>query len=514
MIQDTKNSSMKFIIDYALNDVGDKRFLEFLKSNYINSKVSGVLLSSNYDDVFEKYFTQLAEKINQAYQIEEKNLGIQESFNIKKFVDTNYLNDFSLLKMQEVFDQSNGKSVLQDNVLEQATQRLSETRSDLSKSKLPSKIVHLTLKELALSTNNIDYFLEKYCDIKTTPNFNLNKYIVSQIISASISENWDSGEQAFYHNNGLKASMDELIVPEDTCDYNHQQQLIEEATEKFLKLFGSESNTSDLSNELENKVITYVQDNYSSETILRRLNERFDRDSTILNIQSSIASEVSEKPIFKMVSFNFWLEQFTKITDFNLLAQLYKNPSKQEAYINENMPDWKKSKDDTNVFNQVDRRVVKSQLENLLNASFDKTWNSFLDDEGLTYQESLKFMCPNVERFSQIVTNQVDLATDEFLEKNESESVDNLQENLKKYVEDNYTDQFFKQQIKFLFNENETKGRIIDSLKMNFDLAKRNVNSSSLLNTQKLISLPISKLVSLTKQDSSKILVEEYSLNS
>lgn len=511
MIQD---SLLRNITDYVLNDVGYNRFLEFLKSNYINSRVEDALLSSNYDDAFDKYFTQLAEKINQDYQIEKKAENIQENLNIKGFVHKNYSDDLSLSKMQEVFDQSNGKSVLQDNVLEQATQRLAETKSDLSKSKLPSKIVHLTLKELALSINNIDYFLERYCDTKTTPNFNLNKYIVSQIISVSISENWDSGEQAFHHKNGLKTSMDELIVPEDTCDYNHQQQLIEEATEKFLKLFGSETNTSGLSNELENKVITYVQDNYSSETILRRLNERFDRDSTILNIQSSIASEVSENPIFKMVSFNFWLEQFTKITDFNLLAQLYKNPSKQEAYINENMPDWKKSKDDTNVFNKVDRRVVKSQLENLLNASFDKTWNSFLDDEGLTYQESLKFMCPNVERFSQIVTNQVDLATDEFLEKNESESVDNLQENLKKYVEDNYTDQFFKQQIKFLFNENETKGRIIDSLKMNFDLAKRNVNSSSLLNTQKLISLPISKLVSLTKQDSSKILVEEYSLNS
>lgn len=511
MAQNVKEDSLDLISDYVVNAVGYNRFVEFLNRNYINSKVEDVLLSSNYDDVFEDYFQKLSERINQAYLSEKEEEGIEEDLNVKRFVDVNYSNDLSLNKMEKVFNQSNGISVLQDNALEKATQRLKEKKSNFSKSSIPSKIVRLSLKELALSINDIDYFLEKYCDQQAENNLDINKYLVSQIVRSSIDESWFSSIQTFYKEQGLKPSMSELVIPKNTCDYSQQQKLVEEVTQHFLKEYDSGLNTSDLSEDLENKVNIFVQENYSAETILKGMNDRFDRDSTILNIQSSIATELSETSKFKDVYFNFWLEQFTKITDLKLLSQLYKNPSKQEAYVNDNLADWQEGVD-KNSFFEVDHTVVRNFLEGLLNKHFDKAWDNFLDREGLTYQESVVFLKPSVETFSQIVTNQVDVATDEFISKIKTKSLKDLEDKLETYVKENYTNDFFQKQINFLFDEVETKENIFTSIKMNFEFATTNGNSSLRLNISKLNSLPISKLVSLTRHGSSEILIENYSL--
>lgn len=511
MAKNVKNNSLDLISDYVVNAVGYNRFVEFLNRNYINSKVEDVLLSSNYDDVFEDYFKKLSERINQAYQSEKEAEGIQENFNIKVFVNANYSNELSLNKMEEVFKQSNGIPVMQDNILERATLRLVEKKATFKKNALPSKVVGLPLKELALSINDIDYFLEKYCDQQTENGLNINKYLVSQIVRSLTDESWFSSKQIFYKDQGLKPSMSELIVPENTCDYIQQEKLVEEATEQFLKAYSFDSNMSDLSAELENKVIIFVQRNYSAEAILRGMNDRFDRDSTILNIQSSIASEVSEISKYKDVSFSFWLEQFTKITDMKLLSQLYKNPSKQEAYINDTLPDWQEG-EEKNSFFKVDRTVVRNLLEAMLNNSFDKAWDNFLDSEGLTYQESQVFLQPHVETFCQIVPNQVDVATDEFISTNKVNSLEGLEDKLKSYAKENYTEIFLQKQINFLFDEAGTREKILAGIKMDFDFATTNGDSNLRLNISKLNALPIPKLIALTRYGSSEILIEKYSL--
>lgn len=458
MVQNTKNKAYELIYDYVNNAIGYNRWLEFLQTNFITSKLEGVLSESNYGDIFDRYFSNLTERINQDYQ-SENNVENPDKRDIKSFVDANYADEFSLSKMQEIFDSSEAMAVLRKDLFNKAVSELSKQEPNIDKGSLNAKITNLPLKELALSDNDINYFLEKYSDEKTKGKLNINRYLICQIIEGYIGEKWIDWSNDFLKEQGLSSLVADEVVPEELCDFRYFQHIIDDASNRFLEAQDSRTNNDVLSDDLENKVIIFFKENYPVEAIMKAMNDSFDRDSTILNIQSRIATEISEIPKYSNVSFNFWLEKITKITDLDILSALYGNEGNQEEYIEANMVDWKQEIEEEKKL-QENNKLVASKLQNILKSKVDQAYENYIQENRL--KES--FVTPkNIPEM--VLEEQVPLATEELLTRKEKDiDEENVEEVVNDYVNQNYTQQFLTSQIEYKFNEDSTRQNYVEDI--------------------------------------------------
>lgn len=331
----------------------------------------------------------------------------------------------------------------------------------------------------------------------------IDEQMVKQIIKKYFNNNLINLTESFLLHNHLKPKVINEISPINLAGPISKETTIEEATNDFLVSFNISNNVlSD--EELKNKVIEFVESNRYSKQVLRAMNDIYDPEMTVFNIQTSIAKDISQNQKFKEAPFGFWLSKIKGVSDLQKLISLYQEPESQETWVNENVPEWRESRAMTS---KVDKGIVTSVVNRGLIQRVNNEYESFLNEKKLDYKHVKPRNIPDL-----IIDEQTYLATNELISSKENKlTEDNLNDVVEEYLRENYTPAFIRKQIVYYFNESSTREQYEDEIASLLRTTEpyRNVNRGFWINQVGKVK-SISELAEFNSENGIETFIEKY----